>query len=78
LLPCVAFVTIGQSPRADVLPEVLAEARTRLNVTERGALGGLDHAAIADLVPRPARNASSPAFAQRQNSRRWTWKDGKA
>jgi protein AroM len=49
----VAFVTIGQSPRRDVVPEILADTRTPLNVTERGALDGLDDAAIADLVPRP-------------------------
>jgi protein AroM len=49
----VAFVTIGQSPRTDVLPEVLAETRTQLDVTERGALDGLDRAAIAHLAPRP-------------------------
>ena len=51
-MPRAAFVTIGQSPRTDVLPEILAETRTRLDVTERGALDGLDHAAIADLAPR--------------------------
>ena len=51
--PRVAFVTIGQSPRTDVLPEILAETRTQFHVTERGALDGLDHAAIADLAPRP-------------------------
>lgn len=48
----VAFVTIGQSPRGDVVPEILGETRTPLEVTERGALDGLDDAAIADLVPR--------------------------
>jgi protein AroM len=48
----VAFVTIGQSPRSDVVPDILAETRTRLDVTERGALDGLDDAAIADLAPR--------------------------
>ncbi len=49
----VAFVTIGQSPRSDVMPDVLAKTRTRFEVTERGALDGLDDAAIADLAPRP-------------------------
>jgi protein AroM len=51
--PRVAFVTIGQSPRSDVVPDILAETRTPLAVTERGALDGLDDAAIADLAPRP-------------------------
>lgn len=48
----VAFVTIGQSPRADVIPDILAETRTQFEVTEHGALDGLDDAAIADLTPR--------------------------
>jgi protein AroM len=51
--PRAAFVTIGQSPRSDVLPEILAETRTELDVTERGALDHLDNAAIADLAPLP-------------------------
>ncbi len=48
----VAFVTIGQSPRSDVVPDILAATQTPLAVTERGALDGLDDAAIADLAPR--------------------------
>lgn len=48
----VAFVTIGQSPRSDVLPDIIAQTRTPLEVTQRGALDGLDGAAIADLAPR--------------------------
>jgi len=48
----VAFVTIGQSPRSDVLPDILAETRTPFAVTEHGALDALDDAAIADLAPR--------------------------
>jgi protein AroM len=48
----VAFVTIGQSPRNDVVPDILAETRVKFEVTERGALDGLDDAAIADLAPR--------------------------
>jgi protein AroM len=47
----VAFVTIGQSPRSDVVPDILAETRTLMEVTERGALDGLDDAAIAALAP---------------------------
>ena len=50
----VAFVTIGQSPRGDVVPDILAATRTGLAVTERGALDGLDDAAIADLAPNLA------------------------
>ena len=50
--PRVAFITIGQSPRSDVLPDILSEIRTSLQVTECGALDGLNDAAIADLAPR--------------------------
>ena len=47
-----AFVTIGQAPRSDVTPDIIAQTRTPLEVIERGALDGLDDAAIADLAPR--------------------------
>jgi protein AroM len=49
----VAFVTIGQSPRSDVMPDLLAATRTPFETLERGALDGLDDRAIADLAPRP-------------------------
>lgn len=48
----VGLVTIGQSPRVDVVPDLLpllAGAR----ILERGALDDLDAAAIADLAPTP-------------------------
>ena len=46
-----AFVTIGQAPRADLTPEILAEVRCPLDVVEVGVLDGLNDAAIADLAP---------------------------
>ncbi len=49
----IAFVTIGQSPRSDVLPDIVAESRTRFVATERGVLDGMDDAAIAALAPQP-------------------------
>jgi protein AroM len=49
----VAFVTIGQSPRGDVLPDILKETQTPFEVTEQGALDGLTDTEIADLAPRP-------------------------
>jgi protein AroM len=51
--PRVAFLTIGQSPRNDVVPDIVAETRTAFAPTERGALDGLNDAAIAALAPRP-------------------------
>jgi protein AroM len=53
MLRRVAFVTIGQSPRSDVLPDILKETRTPLEVTEQGALDGLTDTEIANLAPRP-------------------------
>jgi protein AroM len=47
----VAFVTIGQSPRTDVLPEILAEARTSITPTERGVLDDLTLPEILALRP---------------------------
>lgn len=47
----VAFVTIGQSPRSDVTPDILAEIRTPVSVDEFGALDDLDDAAIQAMAP---------------------------
>lgn len=49
----VAFVTIGQSPRTDVLPEILTEVRTPIAPTERGVLDNLTLAEIRALAPKP-------------------------
>ncbi|KJC35952.1 hypothetical protein UP09_32845 [Bradyrhizobium sp. LTSP885] len=49
----VAFVTIGQSPRSDVLPDIIEQTQTQFEVTERGALDGLTDNAIANLAPQP-------------------------
>lgn len=51
------LVTIGQSPRDDVVPQLLSRVpdriRVRLEVTVRGALDGLADGEIAGLTPRP-------------------------
>lgn len=49
----VAFVTIGQSPRGDMVPEILAETSTPINVTERGALDGMTLADVRAIAPGP-------------------------
>lgn len=49
----VAFVTIGQSPRPDMVPEILAETRTPIIATERGVLDGMDLQAVRELAPGP-------------------------
>lgn len=48
----IAFVTIGQSPRTDVMPDIVAECRTSFVAVEAGVLDGMDDAAIAAMAPR--------------------------
>lgn len=48
--PCIAAVTIGQSPRDDVVPE-MASLVPGARWVEAGALDGLDDAGIARLQP---------------------------
>ncbi len=47
----VAFVTIGQSPRGDMLPEMLAWIGPGIEPVEVGALDGLSREEIARLAP---------------------------
>jgi protein AroM len=51
--PIVGLVTIGQSPRVDVVPDMETILGPGVTVRERGALDGLDRAEIAALAPRP-------------------------
>ncbi len=51
-MPTIAAITIGQSPRDDVVPEMRALVPESLWI-EAGALDGLDRAAIGRLSPRP-------------------------
>ena len=48
-----AFVTIGQSPRDDILPALRAWLPDDLEIRELGALDGLSPAEVAALAPRP-------------------------
>ena len=47
----VAFVTIGQSPRDDVMPEMLAQIGAGIEPVEIGLLDGLSREEIARLAP---------------------------
>ncbi|CAB3821273.1 hypothetical protein LMG26689_00473 [Achromobacter animicus] len=49
----VAFFTIGQSPRSDVVPEMAPVLGAHVRIAEFGALDGLDADALAALAPRP-------------------------
>ncbi len=46
-----AFVTIGQTPRVDLVPEMRAWIGDGLEIQEFGALDGLTHAEIAAMAP---------------------------
>ena len=47
----IGLVTIGQSPRTDVVPEMAAVMGPAVDVRESGALDGLSRAAIEKLAP---------------------------
>jgi protein AroM len=51
--PTVGLVTIGQSPRVDVVPEMAEVIGPGVEIREAGALDGLDRAQVAALAPRP-------------------------
>jgi DNA-binding CsgD family transcriptional regulator len=59
----VAFVTVGQSPRDDIVPELLAQIGRAVEVAEFGALDGLAPDAVMALAPRPA----EPSLSTRAN-----------
>jgi len=49
----VGLLTISQSPRADVVPELGEATGPNLIFVERGALDGMDAATLADWSPQP-------------------------
>ena len=51
--PAVGIVTIGQSPRTDVVPDIAALLPRDTPVIERGALDDADPAGLARLAPAP-------------------------
>ncbi|MGO4307905.1 AroM family protein [Cupriavidus sp. RAF12] len=51
--PRVAFVTIGQAPRVDVVPQMTADLGLPVAVEEFGILDTLTAKEIADLAPAP-------------------------
>jgi protein AroM len=56
-----AFVTIGQSPRIDMVPEMLADIGGEVEAREYGVLDGASDAEIAALYPE----AGEASFASR-------------
>ncbi len=51
--PRAAFVTIGQTPRSDLIPEICGWIDDDIDVQEFGALDGLTRAAIEGMAPGP-------------------------
>jgi protein AroM len=53
MLTTVRFVTIGQTPRTDMVPDLVARLPQGTLIREVGALDGLDASAVAALAPAP-------------------------
>ena len=53
MLTTVRFVTIGQTPRTDMVPDLVARLPAGTVVREVGALDGLDRAQVGALAPAP-------------------------
>src|SRR5204863_499772 len=49
--PVVGLITIGQSPRVDVVPDMAKVIGPGVEIREAGALDGLDRAQIDALAP---------------------------
>lgn len=52
-MPRLAFVTIGQTPRTDLVPDLVGHLPGDVDVHEIGALDGMETDAIARLAPGP-------------------------
>ncbi len=49
----VAFITIGQSPRSDMVPEILSHLDAEIEPLEYGVLDGLPIETLRAHAPRP-------------------------
>jgi protein AroM len=56
-MKAVGMITIGQSPRDDIVPEMEKLLWPEIRVTQAGALDGLSRAEIAALAPAPGQDA---------------------
>lgn len=57
----IAFVTVGQSPRTDIVPEMLGWLPKDIDCAEFGVLDGLDGDGVAAMAPR----AGEPSLCTR-------------
>ncbi len=51
-----AAITVGQSPRGDILPEIRGAIHTEIEITEFGVLDGLAETDITDMAPTGTEN----------------------
>lgn len=59
----VAFLSVGQSPRVDLIPDILSQIDLPITATEFGALDGLSASEIANLTPAPQEHALATRLA---------------
>ena len=51
MLSRITFLTIGQTPRVDLVPDLVSTLPASVQIAELGALDGLDHDVVAELTP---------------------------
>ena len=60
----IGAITVGQSPRVDLIPEIQPILGDSVEIIQTGALDGLSKEEIAKFVPRPGENVlESPSRA---------------
>ena len=52
----IGAITVGQSPRVDLIPEIQPILGDSVEIIQTGALDGLSKEEIAKFVPRPGEN----------------------
>ena len=52
----IGAITVGQSPRVDLIPEIQPILGDSVEIIQAGALDGLSKEEIAKFVPRPGEN----------------------
>src|SRR5688572_29533438 len=51
-IPRIGLITIGQSPRDDIVPEMIAQLGREVDVIQAGAIDGLTLEQVRELAPR--------------------------
>lgn len=57
MLDRITFITLGQTPRSDLVPEIVDALPRRVAIAELGALDGIERGEIARLAPDAADHA---------------------